>query len=257
MEQLDSLSQMRVSVIPWSCPVPSFGDLSRATVATLGLNPSNREFVDASGNELGEGKRRFHTLSSLRLNRWTESGAQHVDLVSDSCKSYFQRNPYDAWFKRLEYIISGTCASYYGLWGSACHLDLIPFATQRKWGMLQQSERQLLLRVAGGSLGALLHKSPVRILVLNGISVVRSFEALARLTLQKTEMTEWALPRHAVARVTGFAFQGVMQRFADIPLTHNVLVLGFNHNIQSSFGVTNEVTAAIRHWIQERANAYL
>ena len=36
------------AVIPWSCPVLSFGDVSNAKVATLGLNPSNREFVDRS-----------------------------------------------------------------------------------------------------------------------------------------------------------------------------------------------------------------
>jgi hypothetical protein len=45
-------SNMDSNVIPWACPIPSFGDLTRARVATLGLNPSNREFVDERGNEL-------------------------------------------------------------------------------------------------------------------------------------------------------------------------------------------------------------
>ena len=52
IEQLENKSIKATKVIPWSCPVPSFGDFSQATVATLGLNPSNREFVDESGKEL-------------------------------------------------------------------------------------------------------------------------------------------------------------------------------------------------------------
>jgi hypothetical protein len=39
-------------VIPWSSPVLSLGDVTMARVATLGLNPSNREFVDGDGKEL-------------------------------------------------------------------------------------------------------------------------------------------------------------------------------------------------------------
>ena len=39
-------SNVDSNVIPWACPIPSFGDFTRARVATLGLNPSNREFVD-------------------------------------------------------------------------------------------------------------------------------------------------------------------------------------------------------------------
>jgi hypothetical protein len=38
-----------------------------------------------------------------------------------------------------------------------------------------------------------------------------------------------------------------------IDLERELLVLGFNHNIQSSFGMTTEVTTAIRHWIAEAA----
>ena len=59
---------VKANVIPWSSPVISFGDLSRARVATLGLNPSNREFVDDAGIELDGPSRRFPTLRSLKLD---------------------------------------------------------------------------------------------------------------------------------------------------------------------------------------------
>ena len=56
-------------VIPWSCPIPSFGDPYRSRVGTLGINPSNREFVDRYGNELEGTARRLHTLHSVTVPR--------------------------------------------------------------------------------------------------------------------------------------------------------------------------------------------
>ena len=52
IDRLDSTAISGTNAILWGCPVPSFGDLSSSQVATIGLNPSNREFVDESGNEL-------------------------------------------------------------------------------------------------------------------------------------------------------------------------------------------------------------
>ena len=50
----------------WS-PVPYFGDLSSAVVATVGLNPSDKEFEDDHGREIRGAGRRFHTLDSLGI----------------------------------------------------------------------------------------------------------------------------------------------------------------------------------------------
>src|SRR5207302_775531 len=116
-------------VIPWSSPVPVFGNLETAKVATLGINPSNREFVDVSGNELDGNSRRFHTLRSLDIPTWTKAKDRHLQLINDSCSDYFQRNPYDAWFRKLDSIITGTNTSYYHSLSHACHLDLVPYAT--------------------------------------------------------------------------------------------------------------------------------
>ena len=59
LERLAAPGMSSTNVIRWSSPVPSFGDLSRSRVATLGLNPSNREFVDPDGQELSGAERRF------------------------------------------------------------------------------------------------------------------------------------------------------------------------------------------------------
>jgi hypothetical protein len=42
-----------------------------------------------------------------------------------------------------------------------------------------------------------------------------------------------------------------------IRLAEEILVLGYNHNLQSSFGVTNTVIFAIRDWITDAVNEAL
>src|ERR1019366_159331 len=161
VDRLDRLVASHLRVIPWSSPVPSFGDLSRSTVASLGLNPSNREFVDDRGCELDGEFRRFHTLGSLKLESWSDIDATHLRMVVESCSEYFFRNPYDRWFRRLDAVISATGTSFYNTFLPACHLDLIPFATACKWTQLEPAQRARLLRIAGDTLALLLRQSPV------------------------------------------------------------------------------------------------
>lgn len=253
-KSLDDDALASANVIPWSCPVLSFGDPYRSTVATLGLNPSNREFVDLTGKELEGPSRRFHTLRSLKLARWSEARPRHLSMIEESCRAYFSRNPYDGWFRQLDYIISGTKASYYSSRSQACHLDLIPYATACKWAGLSQRQRTLLLAIAGDSLGLLLRDTPIRTLVLNGRSVVENFQNMSGISLDKTRMRNWSLPRHSEADVAGFSYCGVVDSLAGIRLRRSISVLGYNHNIQSSFGVTTKVKESIQRWIAANAN---
>ena len=250
---LDNSALLDASVIPWSSPVPTFGDLSRAKVASLGLNPSNREFVSGLGEELDGPLRRFHTLKSLGISDWSDANAYHLEKIATSCVGYFSGNPYDAWFRRLDRIISGTQYSYYDAWFKACHLDLIPYATSRKWMDLTNQERTLLLDVSGDCLGFLLRDSPVRVLVLNGRSVVEHFQDISGYVLERREIPEWTLPRESNGGVVGIGYKGVIQNLCGYNLERDLLVLGFNHNIQSSFGVTAQVISSIRDWVARSA----
>ena len=234
--------------------MPSFADVSTSHVATLGLNPSNREFVDESGEELEGASRRFHTLTSLGLKSWAEVDARHLDMILESCRAYFHHNPYDRWFRKLDQVISGTKASYYGGTYGACHLDLIPYATARKWTELTPGQRASLLTVAGDTLALLLRDSPVQMLILNGRSVVQQFEEVTGASLESQEMPTWSLPRQSTPAVRGVAYKGVVDALSGIDFGRTVLVLGFNHNLQSSFGVTNEVISAIRQWIAQASD---
>jgi len=257
IERLENPDLVENNVIPWSSPIPSFGDLSKSKVATLGLNPSNREFVDNKGKELDGTIRRFHTLKSLKIKRWSEVNDSHIQLIANSCEEYFNRNPYDGWFKSLDSIISGTRASYYDTTIKACHLDLVPYATACKWTELTPKQRSLLLDIAGDTLALLLKDSPIRLLILNGVTVVNNLEKITGLTFEKRVIPSWTLPRKDTDGVKGYSYRGKITEIHGIKLKQSVSILGFNHNIQSSFGVTNEVKKSIRHWVTQSANEIL
>jgi len=253
VERLNDPKLKKAEVITWACPIISFGNLSNSKIATLGINPSNKEFVDENGIELKGVKRRFHTLESLGLKKWSEADKSQIDLIEELCFDYFNRNPYDNWFKKLDYLISGTSMSYYFPSGEACHLDLIPFATSCKWTDLSSQQRSLLLLSSGDTFGLLLRHSPVRLLILNGQTVVDNFQKILNIQLRKTHMLGWTLPRRGSTGVAGYAYIGEIGQIAGIELSQPIAVLGYNHNIQSSFGVTSQVYTSIRSWITEKA----
>lgn len=238
-------------VITWGSPVPSFGNLETSKLATLGLNPSNKEFVDNYGNELDGDLRRFHTLSSLGISEWSEIENVHLNSILDSCTNYFNRNPYDGWFKRLDYLISGTSMSYYFPSSQACHLDLVPYATASKWTDLTSEQKTNLLHRTGDLLGILLKNSQVNFLILNGRTVIEHLRKISNAEFQITLMPEWTLPRKNGNDVEGFAYSGELSNIGGVELSRTIKLLGFNHNIQSSYGVTTKVQTSIRNWISE------
>lgn len=253
VEKLTGPSLLGTDIITWGCPVPSFGNLTTAKIATLGLNPSNKEFVDEDGNELHGSDRRFHTLNSLGIQNWTDVEEEHLNLIIEGCNDYFHRNPYDGWFKRLDNIISGTSMSYYFPSGQACHLDLIPYATTCKWTDLNSEQKSLLLDTSGDLLGHLLNKSSISLLILNGQTVVTNLEKIAKVEFERKCMTDWTLPRKSTDGVLGYAYKGIIEQLGEVHLFKKIHILGYNHNIQSSFGVTKQVQASIRDWISHSA----
>jgi hypothetical protein len=240
-------------VIPWGVPILSFGDSSRATIATLGINPSNREFVDAGGKELDGSSRRFPTLKSLRLNDWKGSTAKHHSHIVESYNNYFYANPYSLWFNPLDRLLSRTGASYYSRLFPACHLDLVPFATSVKWGALKNHQQTSLLNQSIEILGLVLERSSIQTLVLNGAGVVKAFAAATGCDLKAAAREDWNLNRNGIPSVPGVAFSGELTHLAGRSVDRRIRILGYNHNIQSSFGVTKEVTVGIRNWLSTQS----
>lgn len=252
IEKLNDPKLKKSDVITWGSPIISFGNLSNSRIATLGLNPSNKEFVNNKGEELTGNHRRFHTLKSLDIKKWSDVEEKHLQLIYELCEEYFFRNPYVGWFKKLDYLISGTLMSYYFPSGKVCHLDLIPYATESKWTNLSTEQKKLLFKISGDALGVILKHSPIQILVLNGQSVVNTLEKVTKIEFKKTHMPKWTLPRKLTVGVAGYSYTGIIDSIGEIKLKQNITVLGYNHNIQSSFGVTFEVQKAIRNWITEK-----
>jgi len=253
IDRLDHPGTSAAGVMSWTAPVPTFGNLQESQVATLGLNPSSREYVDGDGRELLGDERRLHTLSSLGLDSWADVESRHLKLIGRACTEYFARNPYDRWFRRLDGVIAGTGGSYYSEEAAACHVDLVPYATAEKWTDLTAEQRTSLLRSAGDSLGILLRDSPVRLLILNGSAVIKHFQSVADGDWVSLAMPDWSLPRRSGRHVPGYAFRSEVHTVCGVDLGHKVVALGFNHNLQSSFGVTRTVVGAIRRWISEQA----
>lgn len=256
---IDLLSKgdpVALGAIPWASPVVAFGDPTRSSVATLGLNPSNLEFVDGEGNQLQAPHNRFESLDSLQVNDWGQVAKRGVQKIWEACENYFFRNPYDQWFMRLEKLLVDTGASYYTQIGDrACHLDLVPFATAEKWSAMNMRQRTKLVELGIPSLVQAIRASSIRVLVLNGSTVVKEFgRLLDGESLEACAMPEWDLQG---GRVSGQAYMGRISRLAGISLGKEILVLGYNHNIQSSFGVTREVVSRMGAWIANTSKEVL
>lgn len=212
-------------VVPGSTPVVSFGDCTAATIATFGLNPSCREFLADDGSELIDVERRFETMRSLGVSRLDNADEAVVRKVFDGCRNYFLRRPHRRWFDRLKPVLDAAGASFYD--GSACHLDLVQWATDPVWRELdRKAVRARMLEADVPFLLDQLRGGRIRLLLLNGRGVIRAFEDAAAVHLD------------SIARLSGPAqgpatvVQGTFEK---------VLVIGWTVNLQSSMGVTRDL----------------
>jgi hypothetical protein len=162
----------RLFVVPQSTPVVAFGDFFRAEVATLGLNPSRQEFLSPSGELLRAGLQRFETMVSLSVVSLESAPMPSLMRVVEACRDYFDpgHNPYMSWFGQLEQILHELGASY--LDRSACHLDLVQWATDPTWAKLPEPTRSSLLQKDVPFLLHQLREHRIRVLLLNGRRVI-------------------------------------------------------------------------------------
>lgn len=159
-------------VLPGSLPVVSFGDPGTAAVATVSLNPSWLEFLSPAGEWLTGGHRRLASLNSMCANGPGELDAIQVgQVVSDSFGYFRSGNWYRRWFGWLERLLVSSGAGSY-LDGSACHLDLVQWATRPAQGKLPADAWQRLVGEDQEFLRWQLAHSDVSTVLVNGMSVV-------------------------------------------------------------------------------------
>ncbi|MEA1949849.1 MAG: hypothetical protein U9N87_00575 [Planctomycetota bacterium] len=211
-------------IVKGSTPVVAFGDPRKAFAATLGLNPSRVEFQDGCARLLDGEERRLATLDSLGLRCLPNATKRHVESILKDCENYFHRNPYRRWFDQLEPLLNAMGASYYD--ATACHLDLVQWATDPTWGKLSPADRKLMLSEDVLFLIEQLRNEQIELLLLNGMGVVRQFQRHLDVVLSEASPID-----HGGYQPTRL-FTGV--------LFGHVQVVGWSTNIQSSFGVTRE-----------------
>lgn len=251
VERLDDGALEGLGVIPWAAPVPFFGDLSSASVATVGINPSQQEFVDATGRLLVGHASRLPTLATLGLEGWAFADHHSLKEILRACGDYFRGNPYMRWFGVLERLLNLGRRSYYGSSPSACHLDLVPFATQPTWGGLSKLTQAALVDSGARWLGLLVRDSPVQTLLLNGRAVVELVQTAADERFIPNCEANWDLPRASGRHVRGCSYRARVQHIGGVDLGKPVNILGWNHNLQSSFGVTGTAIDGIGAWVAD------
>jgi hypothetical protein len=222
-------------VVEGSTPVVAFGSPTLAEVATLGINPSWSEFLNKDGQLLAGPERRLATLESLSADSLEElTDAQVAEVVAD-CATYFHRRPYN-WFDPLDRLLrDGVEASYHD--GSACHLDLVQWATQPIWSDLSRQNQQLLLNDGVPHLRAQLQQEHIRLVVLNGASVLKQVQATR---LAKLEVVgRLRLGQHGCKLVAG--------------ATEGAQWLGWSANLQAIRGKSDEFREQLAAWLRDTA----
>lgn len=156
-------------VVPNSIPILWFGDLnayrrSDLRVVTVGLNPSNIEFLSKRGSTNYDVIHRFPKAASLV--RKSRLSSADIQIYEDSMNNYFINNLngkptwYRTWFSNNEAALHGLDASYFDsvkYKRIAIHIDLQTPVATNKWSCLTNNQKQVLQNNVGYSFSQLLN----------------------------------------------------------------------------------------------------
>ncbi len=225
-------------VVEKSTPVISFGNPGTAKIATLGINPSDVEFVENRVFLTGD-ERRLATLLSLDTASTKSLTDAQIQQVIDDCNNYFKRRPYD-WFGSLDKILKvGFNASYYD--GTACHLDLVQWATNTKWSKLDSNTQAKLLKESEVHLVNQLEAENITKIVVNGRAV---WDELKNLKLVKYEEI----------KTIYFGKEGGHQTSCKLRIGHGcgATFYGWTSNIPTQHGTKNNIFhESLGLWLRE------
>ncbi|KAA3436368.1 hypothetical protein [Rufibacter hautae] len=229
------------TVIQLSTPIVFFGNIKKSRIATLGINPSKNEFLD-KGIELTGNSRRFETLTSLGATDLELLNDSQVEKVVESCLSYFNNNPYRKWFDQLQnFILNNFSVSYY--LETACHLDIVQWATDPIWRDLDYFTKSELIQNDIKFLKEQLLHEQIEVLLINGREASNLFQNYFKPILLKHE-------RLVVKNKTCDMY------FSELELGNRTLkIFSWSNNLQSSIGITNEMRKEIGYWIKEKSIA--
>ena len=164
-------------VVPNSIPILWFGDLdaykrSDLRIVTVGLNPSNIEFLSNSNSNNYSVSHRFP--KAVNLVGKSKLSTNDILVYEDSMNEYFtnqlngKRTWYRTWFSNNEAALHGLDASYFNSVDykrTAIHIDLwTPVATD-KWKLLTKNQKVILRNNTGCSFNQLLVKLDPNVII--------------------------------------------------------------------------------------------
>lgn len=234
-------------IVPFSTPVVSFGNPNDSQVATLGINPSRREFeTSVPGVLLTSGSKRLVDLQTLDVANTESMTVAQAQEVLEGCFNYFNEDTHLAnWFDQLESVVLNPLdASYYGDKSyKALHLDLVQWATNPAWGAIGDLEvSRSLLHEDADFLREQLDAYKFRYILLNGKQVCEQVQDLG--IYQLTQVGE--LPWDSGGRpMTAKIYTGEGQ--------NGEIVIGWTLNIQSLRASAEErmrVLAELSKWVE-------
>lgn len=215
------------SSVPQSLPVLFFGDLFISGVATVGLNPSDKEYLSRGGFELDGEARRFETLTSLGAPNRASLTDEQCERAIQRMRTYYQPGkPIYRWFRALNRVARGMGYSYEA--GEVAHLDLAQEATDPTWSVLAKASRAEFESLRSADLPFLrwqLETFPLHTLICNGrtaftevcrliggqmreegkLELLTWYVGAATLNGRRVGLAGWNLP---LARATGLGSSG-------------------------------------------------
>jgi hypothetical protein len=233
-----------LGVIQDSTPIVFFGNIEKSNVATLGLNPSKREFLSQDDSLLDGSEKRVETLKSLGVSKLSNLTDIQVRRVYDACMSYFRKeqggNPYTRWFDQLDnHMLKKLGVSYYS--DTACHLDIVQWATQPIWRHLDKETQQKLIQNDIKYLENQLFEYEIRTLLINGNGVHNEFCKYFKPKVLKQEKI--------VLNTTGVTETCEVYQLELVLHGRMITAYAWSKNLQSTYGMTNNMKQAISNWI--------
>jgi Luciferase-like monooxygenase len=163
------------------------------------------------------------TRRVAHLEEFDPPTQDQIRSAIEECAAYFRvgHNPYRRWFDPLDEILRAALGvSFYD--DTACHLDLVQWATRPAWGELSTHGREILLWEGLPHLRRLLRHGNVRTVLLNGRQVIDHVMA-ARLGELRPSGEVRINPMRACSLYTG--------EFGAVKF------IGWSTNLQSSWGI--------------------
>ncbi|HMP85025.1 MAG TPA: hypothetical protein PKA41_20230 [Verrucomicrobiota bacterium] len=171
---MDCFDSAANACVMWQAiPVPWFGKIEAAQIATVGLNPSWTEFVTKELVWRNTGERLPVVMDAGVEKRGEITGVQ-AQRMTEARKNYFatdEREPHP-WFKVLQGVINAAKMNCAYVTGTAVHLDLVACATWREWGKLDGEAKTSLINKCFPKFTATLKQLPPNArLLLDGRTV--------------------------------------------------------------------------------------